>query len=96
MASNDHVLDVAGVADLLGYPDVQSFDRRLRRLIREFDFPRPLPGLAPRRWTRAAVLAWLRRSGDGPQAPSPAAAPLPEGDNIALHPSLARLSGRAA
>jgi predicted DNA-binding transcriptional regulator AlpA len=81
-------LTAAEVAALLGW-ETGTFYRKVTDLKRHHGFPPPMPG--GRRYSRAAVLAWIDRGGT--PAPAPAA-PLPglDADVVACE---ARLLDRA-
>jgi predicted DNA-binding transcriptional regulator AlpA len=66
-------LTATAVAQLLGIT-VETFYRRVTGLKRDHGFPPPLPG--GRRYSAAAVRAWIDRGG----APPPAAAPALDDD----------------
>jgi len=50
-------VSTADICDMLALPSVQAFYRR-RKALRQQGFPEPLP-YNKRRWSRAAVEAWL-------------------------------------
>lgn len=61
-------LTATQVAQLLGIT-VETFYRRVTALKRDHGFPPPLPG--SRRYSAAAVRAWVDRGGTPPPPPAP-------------------------
>ena len=62
MTSDDTLLDLAGLAQLLGRT-VPWLHRHIRRLRDQHGFPRPLPVI--NRYDRQAVRAWIYRQQTG-------------------------------